>query len=68
MKVLERSKDKNRKRFKDEDPDAHLMLRTYELLEFIKKFLRRVEAAINSIGIKFIHKYCVDKLGSFTIL
>ena len=43
------------------------MLRTYELLEFIKKFLRRVEAAINSIGIKFIHKYCIDKLGSFTI-
>jgi len=43
------------------------MLRTYELLDFIKKYLRRVETAINQIGIKFIQKYCIDKLGSKSI-
>lgn len=68
LKSLERQKDKQaRKKANDEDPDAHLMLRTYELLDFIKKYLRRVETAINQIGIKFIHKYCIDKLGSKSI-
>ena len=48
LKILERKKDKAaRRKAKDEDPDAYLMLRTYELLDFIKKFLRRVETAIN---------------------
>ena len=42
-------------------------MRTYELLDFIKKYLRRVETAINQIGIKFIQKYCIDKLGSKSI-
>ena len=52
LKSLERQKDKQaRKKANDEDPDAHLMLRTYELLDFIKKYLRRVETAINQIGI-----------------
>ena len=68
LKSLERQKDKQaRKNANDEDPDAHLMLRTYELLDFIKKYLRRVETAINQIGIKFIQKYCIDKLGSKSI-
>jgi hypothetical protein len=38
------------------------MLRTYELLDFIKKFLRPIEHAINSMGVKFIQKYCIEKM------
>ena len=43
------------------------MLRTYELLDFIKKYLRRIENALNHIGIKFIQKYCIEKMGSKSI-
>lgn len=68
LKSLERQKDKQaRKKANEGDPDAHLMLRTYELLDFIKKYLRRVETALNQLGIKFIQKYCLDKLGSKSI-
>ena len=42
--------------------DLHLMLRTYELLDFIKKFLRPIEFAITNIGAKFIQKYCIEKM------
>jgi hypothetical protein len=42
--------------------DTRLMLRTYELLDFIKKFMRRVEQAINSLGPKFIQKFCIEKM------
>lgn len=41
-----------------------LMLRTYELLDFVKKYLRRVEAALKSVGLPFITKYCLEKYGS----
>lgn len=34
--------------------NSHLMLRTYELLDFIKKFLRPIENAINQLGFEFI--------------
>ena len=42
--------------------ERHLMLRSYELLDFIKKYLRPIETAINSMGIKFIQKYCIEKM------
>ena len=34
--------------------NSHLMLRTYELLDFIKKFLKKIENAINQLGFEFI--------------
>jgi hypothetical protein len=40
------------------------MLRTYELLDFIKKYLRRFEAALKKVGLPFISKYCLEKYGS----
>lgn len=33
---------------------AHLKLRSYNLLDFIKKFMRPIEKAVNRIGLKFI--------------
>ena len=47
-----------------DDEDQHLMLRTYELLDFIKKYLRKIENALKQIGINFIQKYCIEKMGS----
>ena len=31
------------------------------MLDFVKKYLRQFERAINSIGLKFISKFCIDK-------
>jgi hypothetical protein len=45
-----------------ESKDLHLLFRTYELLDFIKKFLRRIENAITQMGAKFIQKYCIEKM------
>ena len=42
-----------------------LMMRTYNLLDFVKKFLRRIETALKSVGIPFITKYCLEKYCSF---
>ena len=42
--------------------EVHLLFRTYELLDFIKKFLRQIENAITQMGSKFIQKYCIEKL------
>jgi len=41
-----RNKKKNKKQINSEgdaEGDPHLMLRTYDLLDFIKKFLRQIE-------------------------
>lgn len=40
------------------------MLRTYELLEFVQKFLRKVEVALKKIGMPFIVNYCLEKYGT----
>jgi hypothetical protein len=41
-----------------------MMLRTYELLDFVKKFFKRVEMALSKIGLPFIINYCLEKYGS----
>lgn len=40
------------------------MLRTYELLEFVQKFLRKIELALKKIGMPFIMNYCLEKYGT----
>jgi len=37
-------------------------LRSYDFQEFIKKFLRLFEQVIQNLGIKFIQKYCIEKM------
>jgi hypothetical protein len=45
-----------------QEKEKHLMLRTYDLMDFIKKFMRRIELAITTMGAKFIQKYCIEKM------
>lgn len=40
------------------------MLRTYFLLDFVKKFFKKIELALSKIGLPFIIKYCFEKYGS----
>jgi hypothetical protein len=60
-KAKESSKPINEK----DQSNLRLMMRTYNLLDFVKKYLRRVEAALKSVGLPFITKYCLEKYGSF---
>ena len=41
--------------------NKHLMIRSYELLDFIKKFLRPIEDAINSLGVAFVSEQCLER-------
>ena len=44
------------------DKSAHLKLRTYSLMDFVKKFMRPIEMAINKVGTQFIEENCVEKM------
>lgn len=44
------------------DDRSHLELRTYDLLGFIKQFVRPVEIAINQLGSSFIEENCLNKM------
>ena len=44
-----------------------MALRTYDLIDFIKKYLRRIEDAVKKVGINFIVKYCLEKFGTFQL-
>lgn len=64
---LDEPQRKRSQRAEDDHINLSLMrlaLRTYDLIDFIKKYLRKIEEAVKRVGINFIVKYCLEKFGT----